>query len=119
MCSRELKKFVMDRCLLRLDAYNRVKVYYKGEAIGTVRFNYREKELNKEELKKLFENAMETGRDVCVEMHDSKSGLIEYIVTKNEDLQEKLSYYLKEFNDDLSSQDGNMITDVLLFHFII
>ena len=119
LCGKELKKFIMDRCLLSLDASNRVKIYYKGEVIGTVRFNYKEKELDKEELKKLFENAIETGRDVCVEMHNSKSGFVEYIVTKNEDLQEKLSYYLKEFNDDLSSQDGNTITDVLLFHFII
>lgn len=119
LCRRELKDFVANRCDLRLDVYDRVKLFYEGEQIGTLRFNYKKTDLDKNELKKLFENAIETGRDVCVEMHNSKSGFVEYIVTKNEDLQEKLSYYLKEFNDDLSSQDGNTITDVLLFHFII
>lgn len=121
LCRRELKDFVANRCDLRLDVYDRVKLFYEGEQIGTLRFNYKKTNLDKNELKKFFENAISTGRDVCIEVKDSKNNFSEYIVTKNENLKDKLDYYLKNFDDDLCSKDGNNIRihDILLFHFII
>ena len=41
LCRRELKDFVANRCDLRLDVYDRVKLFYEGEQIGTLRFNYK------------------------------------------------------------------------------
>jgi hypothetical protein len=121
LCRKELKDFVINRCDLRLDAYDRVKLFYEGEQIGTSRFNYKKADLDKNELKKFFENAIATGRDVCVEVKAPKKNFSEYIVTKNEDLKDKLDYYLENFDDDLCSKDGNdiRIHEILLFHFII
>lgn len=121
LCRKELKDFVINRCDLRLDAYDRVKLFYEGEQIGTSRFNYKKADLDKNELKKFFENAISTGRDVCVEVKAPKKNFSEYIVTKNEDLKDKLDYYLENFDDDLCSKDGNdiRIHEILLFHFII
>ena len=121
LCRRELKDFVANRCDLRLDVYDRVKLFYEGEQIGTLRFNYKKTNLDKNELKKFFENAIATGRDVCIEIKAPKKNFSEYVVTKNENLKDKLDYYLKNFDDDLCSKNGNdiRIHDILLFHFII
>ena len=48
----------------------------------------------KEDLEKIFKIARETGRDVCREAS-------EFIVILNDNLDYKLDYYMKNYNDNL------------------
>lgn len=121
LCRKELKKFIMRRCNLRVDAYNRVKLYYNGEAINTLKVDYQQKDLDKSELENFFKNAIKTGRDVCMEIQSPEGDFTEFVVTKNEDLKEKLKYYLKNFDDNLCLKENKKvkIIEIILFNFVI
>ena len=120
LCRKELKDFVTARCDLELDAYGRVNLFYKGEKIGSFGFNYREGDLDKNEIKVFFQNAIETNRDVCLEIKMPNKTLTDLIVIRHENLKEELAYYLENLDDELRLQDGSniQIIEILLFHFV-
>lgn len=119
LCNRRLKDFVMNRCDLRLDAYGRIKVYYNDEVIEILRFNYSQRELDKTELKKFFNNAIKTNRDVCIELRNPICDSTEFVITKCEDLKSKLKYYFDNFDDELCYKLDKRIKvcNVLLLNF--
>lgn len=57
--------------------------------------------MSKEELQKLFQIAKETGRDVALELTVPSRDAFEYIIVLNENLDYKLDYYMKNYNDNL------------------
>ena len=55
----------------------------------------------KEDLEKIFKIARETGRDVCIELTVPTREASEFIVILNDNLDYKLDYYMKNYNDNL------------------
>lgn len=59
------------------------------------------KEMIKEDLEKMFKIAKETERDVCIELTVPTREASEFIVILNDNLDYKLDYYMKNYNDNL------------------
>lgn len=57
--------------------------------------------MNKEDLKKQFALAKETGRDIAVELTVPTREAHEFIIVVNDNLDYKLDYYLNNYNDNL------------------
>lgn len=55
----------------------------------------------KEDLEKMFKIAKETERDVCIELTVPTREANEFIVILNDNLDYKLDYYMKNYNDNL------------------
>ena len=59
------------------------------------------KEMIKEDLEKMFKIAKETERDVCIELTVPTREASVFIVILNDNLDYKLDYYMKNYNDNL------------------
>ena len=59
------------------------------------------REMIKEDLEKMFKIAKETERDVCIELTVPTREASEFIVILNDNLDYKLDYYMKNYNDNL------------------
>lgn len=57
--------------------------------------------MNKEELKKVFEDAKRRTIDVILELTVPTRTAPEYIIVVSDNLDYKLDYYLKNYNDNL------------------
>ncbi len=57
--------------------------------------------MNKEKLKKIFELAKDSNKDVAIELTVPTRTATEIIIVKNDNLDYKLGYYLNNYNDDL------------------
>lgn len=57
--------------------------------------------MNKEELKKIFQLAKESESDIAIELTVPTRDESEIIIVKNANLDYKLDYYLKSYNDNL------------------
>lgn len=55
----------------------------------------------KKDLEKIFKIAKETERDVCIELTVPTRETSEFIVILNDNLDYKLDYYMKNYNDNL------------------
>ena len=55
----------------------------------------------KEDLQKQFTIAKETGRDICIELTVPTRKESEFIIVLNNNLDYKLNYYMKNYNDNL------------------
>ena len=56
-----------------------------------------------------------------MEIKSPEGDFTEFVVTKNEDLKEKLKYYLKKFDDNLCLKENKKvkIIEIILFNFVI
>lgn len=57
--------------------------------------------MNKENLEKQFLIAKETQRDICIELTVPTRKSSEFIIVLNDNLDYKLDYYMKNYNDNL------------------
>lgn len=57
--------------------------------------------MNKEELKKVFDEAKQKTIDVIIELTVPSRTASEYIIVLTDNLDYKLEYYLKNYNDNL------------------
>ena len=55
----------------------------------------------KDDLEKMFKIAKETERDVCIELTVPTREASEFIVILNDNVDYKLDYYMKNYNDNL------------------
>jgi hypothetical protein len=115
-----IQNYALRNCLLQLDEYDRVIVYYKGKKIGMTRFLYKEREMNKMELEAIFNDAAEQGLDVCVEITIPGQNQTEYVITKYKNLSNKLNYYMKNYDNELNhnKHKGEKIVDAMPIQFI-
>lgn len=115
-----IQNYALRNCLLQLDEYDRVIVYYKGEKIGMTRFLYKEREMNKLELEAVFNDATEAGIDICVEITIPGQNQTEYVITKYKNLANKLNYYMRNYDDELNHKrhKGEKIVDAMPIQFI-
>lgn len=57
--------------------------------------------MNKEQLQKMFDKAREENKDVALELTVPTRTATEIIIVKNGNLDYKLDYYMKNYNDNL------------------
>lgn len=57
--------------------------------------------MNKDKLKKIFEDAKEKGLDVILELTVPGSSITEIIIIKYGNLERKLKYYIENYDDEL------------------
>ena len=114
------QNYALRNCLLQLDEYDRVLIYYKGNKIGMTRFLYKERDMNSIELEAVFNDAAEAGLDICVEITIPGQSQTEYVITKYKNLANKLNYYLKNYDEELNHKrhKGEKIVDAMPIHFI-
>ena len=115
-----VRKGIYKRCQLEIDDYNRIFVYFDGEKIGTLKFGYKEKELDKQELERFFRLTKGCGMDICVEVSIPGQEGSEFIINKNVNIENKLKYYLENYDDELKLKKNKdiKIVDVLPVNFV-
>lgn len=59
------------------------------------------KKMNKEKLKQIFEEAKQKTIDVIIELTVPSREVSEYIIVMTDNLDYKLDYYIKNYNDNL------------------
>ena len=65
-------------------------------------FSYRRKiKMNKQKLKEIFEEAKQKTIDVILELTVPTREVSEYIIVLTDNLDYKLDYYMKNYNDNL------------------
>ncbi|MGN1327603.1 MAG: hypothetical protein ACI4VQ_05995 [Clostridia bacterium] len=57
--------------------------------------------MNKSDLEDIFKNAKERNSDVCIQLTVPTREASEFIIVLNDNLDYKLDYYLKNYNDNL------------------
>lgn len=57
--------------------------------------------MNKEKLKQIFEEAKQKTIDVIIELTVPSREVSEYIIVMTDNLDYKLDYYIKNYNDNL------------------
>lgn len=119
-CIKKIKQKYFDRCYLQINPYGKVKLFYNDKIIHMIDFNYKSQDLCKEELKRIFNYAKENKMDICVEVTIPGQDDTEFIINSTKSLDNKLDYYLKNYDDNLCLKRNKdvKILDVLPLNFI-
>lgn len=73
------------------------------------------KKLTKEHLIKTFEEAKANNQSVCVEVTIPGQNDTEYIINKHASIDNKLTYYLNTYNDNLEHNRNNEVKIVSVY----
>lgn len=119
-CFKEIRKKYLDRCYLQVNPYGKVKVYYNDEVVQMVEFKYRSRELSKEELIRIFNYAKDNKMDICVEVTIPGQEDTEFIINSTNSLDNKLNYYLENYDDNLCLKRNHevRIIDLMPLNFV-
>lgn len=72
-------------------------------------------EITKEYLINTFKEAKTNNKSICVEVTIPGQNDTEYIINKNESIENKLEYYLNTYNDKLEHNRNNLVRIVNVF----